>query len=165
MFRLLAFAALVISSCASTGRPQDVRLASSAPEDQTVRFNGKEPEDAIARWHRLVAPHVAKAVATYPEAKRRYLAGLPPGHTFFVTTLILDRQNHFENTFVVVDHIKGQTVVGRIATELALVQDHKKGDLLTFPESDVIDWTISRPDGSEDGNFVGKFLATLPPPN
>ena len=30
-------------------------------------------------------------------------------------------------------------------------------------ESDVLDWTISKPDGTEEGNFVGKFLDTYKP--
>jgi hypothetical protein len=34
---------------------------------------------------------------------------------------------------------------------------------MTVQEKDVYDWTISRPDGSEDGNYVGKFLDTYHP--
>jgi hypothetical protein len=29
-----------------------------------------------------------------------------------------------------------------------------------FAETEVMDWLISHPDGSEEGNFVGKFLDT-----
>ena len=28
---------------------------------------------------------------------------------------------------------------------------------------EVLDWTISKPDGTEEGNFVGKFLDTYRP--
>jgi hypothetical protein len=35
---------------------------------------------------------------------------------------------------------------------------HKNGDPHTFSESEVIDWLISRADGTEEGNVVGKFL-------
>jgi hypothetical protein len=28
----------------------------------------------------------------------------------------------------------------------------------SFQESELVDWLISRPDGSEEGNVVGKFL-------
>ncbi|MBK7538639.1 MAG: hypothetical protein IPI49_25370 [Myxococcales bacterium] len=34
------------------------------------------------------------------------------------------------------------------------------GDPVQFSEQEVEDWTISRPDGSEEGNVVGKFLDT-----
>ena len=33
------------------------------------------------------------------------------------------------------------------------------------PELEVLDWTVSKPDGTEDGNFVGKFLDTYKPEN
>ena len=33
----------------------------------------------------------------------------------------------------------------------------------TMPEDELIDWTIVHPDGSEEGNVVGKFLDTLRP--
>ena len=32
------------------------------------------------------------------------------------------------------------------------------GDSYQFSESDLLDWLITHPDGSEEGNFVGKFL-------
>lgn len=33
--------------------------------------------------------------------------------------------------------------------------------MIDFKEKDIIDWLISKPDRSEEGNFVGKFLDTL----
>ena len=35
---------------------------------------------------------------------------------------------------------------------------YRGGDAYSFPETDLIDWTISKPDGTEEGNFVGNFL-------
>ena len=32
------------------------------------------------------------------------------------------------------------------------------GDPYTFPEGELVDWLITHPDGSEEGNVVGKFL-------
>jgi hypothetical protein len=95
----------MVASCASTGERQDVHLAPNAPQDRPVRLTGAEPGEALTKWLRLVGPHVEKARATYPQAKRRYLTGLPPRQTFFVTTLLRDQQGHFENVFVVVDQI------------------------------------------------------------
>jgi hypothetical protein len=42
-----------------------------------------------------------------------------------------------------------------------IVSGFKLGQTYTFNESDLIDWFISKPDGSEEGNVVGKFLDTL----
>jgi uncharacterized protein YegJ (DUF2314 family) len=156
---------LLVASCAGTGSHQEVALAPNASEDRPVRFTGSEPGEVLAKWRALVAPHVEQARSTYPEAKRRYLAGLPPRHTFFVTTLLRDGHGHFENVFVVVHRIAGQEVTGRIANPVNVVQGYRNGQLLSFAEADVIDWMISNPDGSEEGNFVGKFLDTLPRKN
>jgi hypothetical protein len=38
------------------------------------------------------------------------------------------------------------------------VKGFKNTDPHSFPESELIDWLISRPDGTEEGNVVGKFL-------
>ena len=161
--RLLAF--VLVASCASTGHHQEIALAPNAPQDRPIDIDGTDPGDAQAKWNALVAPYVEQGRATYPEAKRRYLAGLPPGHTFFVTTILRDHEDHFENVFVVVDKVAGQKVTGRIATQVNLVRGYRDGQLLVFPESDLIDWLISKPDGSEEGNYVGKFLDTLPRKN
>jgi hypothetical protein len=34
----------------------------------------------------------------------------------------------------------------------------------TFPAGELVDWMIARPDGSEEGNEVGKFMDTYVPP-
>ena len=157
-FRVLLL--LLVASCAGTGQRQDVHLAPNAPQDRPVRFSGDGPNEALGKWRGLIAPHVQKAKATYPEAKGRYLAGLPPQQTFFVTTVIRDEQGHFEYIFVVVRQIADRSVTGRIATQVNLVQGYHDGDTIGFPEAEVIDWMISKPDGSEEGNLVGKFLDT-----
>ena len=33
--------------------------------------------------------------------------------------------------------------------------------MIEFNEKDILDWLIAKPDGSEEGNFIGKFLDTL----
>jgi hypothetical protein len=33
-----------------------------------------------------------------------------------------------------------------------------------FPVADLVDWMVARPDGSEEGNEVGKFMDTYEPP-
>src|SRR3954454_10199660 len=78
-----------------------------------------EDEQVIA-YNRAVAPYVAKARASYPAAKKRFLAGLPAGYTFSVWIRLWQRdakhnQVHAEDVFVVVDTIKGGKVTGRIA--------------------------------------------------
>ncbi|HEX8848117.1 MAG TPA: hypothetical protein VF761_01160 [Gemmatimonadaceae bacterium] len=107
---------------------------------------------------KLFAPAIAQARATYPQARKRFLAGLPAGHRFAVTTGLRDDAGHREQIFVYVDSIRGETVFGKIASEITLVRGYRYLQPLVVAERDVLDWTIVDPRGNEEGNFVGKFI-------
>src|SRR5207237_10623773 len=94
----------------------------------------------------------------YPEAKRRYLTGLPAGQHFFVVTNLRDGSGTSEQVFIAVVLIKDNRITGRIASDILGVKGFKNGDPYSFPESELVDWLITNPDGTEDGNVVGKFL-------
>ena len=55
------------------------------------------------------------------------------------------------------------TVSGVISTAIYAVAGYRNGQPYSFPESELVDWLISKPDGSEEGNVVGKFLDTYQP--
>jgi len=133
---------------------------SRAPVDQSTATRGKEQVEA---YDRAIAPYVAKARASYPSAKKRYLAGLSSGYTFAVWIRLYEnddktRENRHEDVFVVVERINNGMIRGYINNNLDLLTNYKKGQRIEFPESDVKNWLILRPDGSEEGNDVGKFL-------
>lgn len=129
--------------------------SSGAPKDQPGEARGnKEAEEYAA----AIAPYVAKARATYPDAKRRYLAGLPARHQFFAVTQLKDNAGTTEQVFVAVMGITGDRISGRIASDILGVKGFKSGDPHSFPETGLVDWLITRPDGTEEGNVVGKFL-------
>lgn len=108
---------------------------------------------------RMVAPYVEMSRRTYPSAKARFLEGLPAGYTFYVTIPIQDEQaKTFEQVFLRVESISNDTITGKIASETQPSFKYKRGDSVTCKESEVRDWTISNPNGSEEGNYVGKFL-------
>ena len=134
-------------------------LSANAPADR--------PQDVTAdearKFQDAIRPYVQKAKETYPDAKKRYLDGLPPKHVFFVTARLTDATGRWEQVFVEVKEIKNGIIRGIIASEIRLVSKFKYADQYSFPESDLIDWTISKPDGTEEGNFVGKFLDTYKP--
>jgi hypothetical protein len=159
---LIHLLAAVVIACASAGEPQQGTLSPNAPVDRPVAVEGRSSDEALARMRELTAPYTEQALATYPDAKGRYLAGLPPGETFFVTTVLRDSAGRFEQVFVLVDQIDDGIVKGRIASEILSVDGYRRGQPHTFREADIVDWLISKPDGSEEGNFVGKFLDTLP---
>jgi uncharacterized protein YegJ (DUF2314 family) len=139
--------------------PVVAQLAPNAPRDQPLGLQ----ETQFAAFEKAIAPHVAKARATYPEARQRYLSGLPSGHTFFVTTRLHDNQGRWEQAFIRVSSIEGGKIRGRIASELTVITEFRNGQMYSFPEADVLDWLIAKPDGTEEGNVVGKFLDTYRP--
>lgn len=154
MNKLLAILLFTCSTAFS-----DPVVPSRGPKDKPQSLD----EAQFAAFDRAIAPYVAKARSTYPVVKKRFLAGLPRGYEFFVTTRLHDKRGKWEQSFVSVLTIKGGKITGVITTRPKLVVGFKSGDRYTFPESQVLDWTIMRPDGVEEGNFVGKFLDTYHP--
>ena len=75
------------SNSAPTDSPPSPRLSPDAPRGRPVDAKGKAEAEA---YRAAIAPYVAMGRKTYPEAKKRYLAGLPAGHTFFAVTSIGD---------------------------------------------------------------------------
>ena len=128
--------------------------AAAPPQDKPVSASSNE----LKNIEEAIKPSIEKAKKTYPDAKKRYLAGLPAGQKFYITTRLRDSQGRFEQSFIEVKEIKDGVVKGIIANEIELVSGFQAGDSYSFPETELIDWTITRPDGSEEGNFVGKFL-------
>lgn len=133
-----------------------VSLAPNAPQDRPFKIKNDEKE----QYEEAIKPYVAMAKKTYPQAKEVFLKGLPPKQTFFVTTRLHDASGKIEQVFIAVSEIKTGLIKGTIASDIQLVSGFKFGDRFSFPERDLIDWTVTKPDGSEEGNFVGKFLET-----
>lgn len=141
-------------------RGKDVYVSPDAPEDKPTHVRGPE---ATRKFDAAIKPYVEKARKSYPEAKRRFLKGLPPKHSFFVTTRLYDDTGAFEQVFVAVKEIKGGRIKGLIWSDIVTVRGYKYGDAYSFREADLLDWMIAKPDGTEEGNFVGKFLDTYNP--
>lgn len=138
---------------------REIYVAPNAPADKPVQAS----EEQVKKFEEAIKPYVEKARKSYPEAKARYLKGLPPKHTFFVTTRLYDKQGRFEQVFIAVREIKDGQIKGVIASDIQLVDGYSRGESYSFKESELLDWTISKPDGTEEGNFVGNFLDTYRP--
>jgi hypothetical protein len=52
---------------------------------------------------------------------------------------------------------RGRKITGVLGA-VDLLHNYKEGERVTIPESNIDNWVIVRPDGTEDGNYVGKFL-------
>jgi len=135
-------------------------VAQRAP-DKPLTGSGKKSYDALLKAE---APYIAKGRATYPAAKKRFLAGLSRGYRFEVRKRLADPGGvAYEEVFIAVDAIKDGRVYGRIGNKLGTVNSYRQRQRISFPESEVLDWTIVHPDGREEGNYVGKFIYTYKP--
>jgi uncharacterized protein YegJ (DUF2314 family) len=159
--RQIALLFALVFGCAAGGLAQEPGklspLAANAPKDQPVKSVDEQ------KFDEAIKPYVEEARKTYPDARERFLAGLPPKHVFFITTRLHDSTRRWEQVFIEVKEIKDGVIKGLIANDIEVVSGYKLGDAYSLPESEVLDWTISKPDGTEDGNFVGKFLDTYKP--
>jgi hypothetical protein len=132
--------------------PPAATAPTQAPPRATVYDAG------LAQWQERIAPLVARARATYPAAKQRYLAGLPGGESFYVTIVLRDPTGRYEEVFVRVEHIESGLIAGHLGSDVYLVEGHQVGEAMQVREDEVLDWTISTPDGQEEGNLIGKFI-------
>jgi uncharacterized protein YegJ (DUF2314 family) len=158
--RLAAIIAVIASAtaCASA--------QTNAPLDKPQSMRGEKQYQAMEK---AIAPYVAKALATYPAAKKRFLNGLPPNYLFTVWLPVDEHDKKTgeyrrEHVFVLVEKISGGKVYGRINNRTLALKNHHYGDRVQFPESRIQNWCIVRPDGSEEGNYVGNFLDHWRPP-
>ena len=131
------------------------REASASPPaiaDKPVPVAAPDKLDAA------IAPYVSQAKASYPQARSRFLAGLSGNERFFVVTRVPGPDGKWEQAFIRVESIADGRITGTISSKMLIVTSYHPGDRYEFAESDLIDWVIVRPDGSEEGNVVGKFL-------
>jgi hypothetical protein len=160
-FFQLSFLLTACLFCAATLAAQGdpAPQANPAPPDKPIA----ETTEDVANYEAAIAPYIQKARETLPDAKKRYLDGLPKGQILYVTIRLTDPLGRFEQAFVKVNSWTGTIIKGTLASDMELVKKYKKGEALTCRESQVMDWTITKPDGTEEGNFVGKFLGTYKP--
>jgi len=120
------------------------------PPDRPVHLSSSKADE-------MLKPYVEKARSTLPQAKARFLQGLPAGCSLSVTTRIHDDSGRMEQVFVLVKGWRGDTVDGELQSEVK-VSDYKLGQPMFVSERDMLDWTIISPEGNEEGNLIGKFL-------
>ncbi len=115
----------------------------------------------IAGLYKAIEPFTQKALKAYPAAKKRFEQGLPDGQYFFAVTRIRDHSGVEEQIFVSVSEIKDQTIHGYMYNKPKNVRGYRFLQAYRFPENKLIDWMITKPNGEQEGNFVGKYLEGL----
>jgi hypothetical protein len=126
-------------------------------EKAADKGTGPMTKEAMAAYDKAIAPYIAKARTTYPEAKKRFLAGLPSGYRFSVRTRLSDPDGKVEDSFLQIEKIEDGKITGVLGA-VDLLHSYKEGQRITISEDKIDNWVIVRPDGTEEGNYVGKFL-------
>jgi len=153
--RALAASLLLGLGC-SVSAPKSLPAPQAAPKDAGFATYADSQTSCVQR---LIAPYVAQARATYPDARRKFAAGLPTGFHFALTTQVHDDSGHFEQVFIRVDSIVNARVFGIINNDIYVVRQYRAYMPYAFTEDALLDWTITDPNGVEvEGNFVGRYF-------
>lgn len=115
---------------------------------------------ALARHETALADPVREALRTLPQAKKRFLAGLPQGDQFLLTVRVVATDTSFRQASARVLGWRGGTVQALLLPEAADAAGAAEPLPVSFPETAVMDWTLLRASGREEGNYVGKYLDT-----
>lgn len=150
---LLAGAAVLLAFPTVAQAPTPVVLtAATAPV-------GVRP--ALARDEMVLADPMREALRTLPQAKKKFLAGLPIGDQFLLSVRVIATDTSFRQASARVLGWHGNTVQALLLTESATALTNTAESMpVTFPEAAVVDWTLLRASGREEGNYVGRYTDT-----
>ena len=122
----------------------DPNVFAKTPKDKPVHADGAQQMTDIER---AIQPYVAKARKTYPAAKKRFVAGLPPKYLFSLCDEALGSLSHeVRNFFWSLMRLRTAGSPVTLATHTKQPVGYNFGDKISFPESQVMDWTIVHPD-------------------
>ena len=128
---------------------------SSSPPDRPVSVQTYEGLARLIAW---MQPCVQEARRTFPDARKKFLDGLPNGYEFSVVARLRDAEGHIEQVFIRVNDVTGPLIHGVVTNETSTVQGFKTGAVVLVSEDEILDWIIVSPDGHETGNLIGKNL-------
>lgn len=116
---------------------------------------------ALARDQTALADPVREALRTLPQAKKRFLAGLPAGDQFLLSVRVAASDTSFRQASARVLGWRGNTVQALLLPEAASTNMPAAEPMpVSFPETAVVDWTLLRASGREEGNYVGRYNET-----
>ncbi len=127
--------------------------AFATTKDTPAEIKGEvsnEFEDAIA-------PQILKAQQDLAEVKRRFQNGLKKDNTLYLTIRIADQYGNVEQVYIKTYLWTDAAIMGQISNNLYSVSGYRKGQSISFDESDILDWTLIDETGKEYGNYLGRF--------
>ena len=115
---------------------------------------------ALARDESALADPVREALRTLPQAKKRFLAGLANGDQFLLSVRVVDTDTSFRQATARVLGWHGNTVQALLLPTAANSVGPTEPTPVSFPETAVLNWTLLRASGREEGNYVGRYTDT-----
>ena len=147
---------LVVVFASAGAIAQELRLPPRAPPDSPPAVT----PDQRRALDEAIKPYAEEAQKTFPGARARFVAGLPKGQSLFVVTRLYDECGRFEQVFLSVAAIRDGIVEGRIWSNPNVATNYRFRDRYAFPEDRLMDWLIAHPDGTEEGNVLGRFMSS-----
>ena len=115
---------------------------------------------ALARYETALADPMREALRTLPQAKKRFLAGLPEGDQFLLSVRVIATDTSFRRVSARVLGWHGTTVQALLLPDTAGAAGPAEPMPVSFSETAVLDWTLLRASGREEGNYVGRYTDT-----
>ena len=115
---------------------------------------------ALRRDETALAEPVREALRTLPQAKKKFLAGLPDGDQFLLSVRVIATDTSFWQVSARVLGWHGTTVQALLLPNAANPTGSGEPVPVSFPEAAVIDWTVRRASGRQEGNYVGRYADT-----
>ncbi|MBO2012309.1 hypothetical protein [Hymenobacter negativus] len=114
---------------------------------------------ALSRDETALADPVREALRTLPQAKKKFLAGLPIGDQFLLSVRVIATDTSFRQASARVLGWHGNTVQALLLPSPDAAPKTEPTPV-SFPETAVVDWTLLRASGREEGNYVGRYIDT-----
>ena len=118
---------------------------------------------ALARDDSALAAPLREALRTLPQAKKKFLAGLPSGDQFLLSVRVAATDTSFRQVSARVLSWRGSTVQALLLLPNAAADAStpiSELQPISFSEAAVVDWTLLRASGREEGNYVGRYTDT-----
>lgn len=140
--------------------PRPSAAQSSAPVVLTAATAPAGVRPALTRDATALADPVREALRTLPQAKKRFLAGLPAGDQFLLSVRVAATDTSFRPASARVLGWHGSTVQALLLPDAGDAASPAQPTPVSFPETAVVDWTLLRASGREEGNYVGRYIDT-----
>ncbi|OGX86392.1 hypothetical protein BEN48_12995 [Hymenobacter glacialis] len=113
---------------------------------------------ALDRAQTSLADPLREALRTLPAAKKRFQVGLPQGDQLLLSVRVQASDTSFRQASARVLGWRGSSIQALLLPSSVGATSLAEPLPVSFPETAVVDWTLLRAGGREEGNYVGRHL-------